>query len=185
MLDSSSAPAAGALGSAENPINYSWRIDYQYTFANLLNYQTTTSTTTVGSDNYYVPVSIPALNNDGGTDTTSADYAKYNPDNGTAVTPTVTLANGVVTSNFYITSIKNASGTEVFTEVKQHRGDGLTSEEHYRPDHTSGMTVTLSKTDYSGLGLAEGGTFYVQVSNGDWYQLTYSAAGTSIGTKVQ
>lgn len=177
VLDGGSTPAAGALGSIENPINYSWRIDYQYTFANLLNYKTSTSTATVGTGNYYVPVSIPALNQDSGE--------LYNPETGTAVVPRVTLGEigaNKLWSNFYITSIKKGD-TELFTDVYQHRGNESPNEDFYRPDHTAGMDVTLD-TDYAALGLAEGDTFYVQVSNGDWYQLTYSATGTSSGTKV-
>ena len=94
----------------EEPINYSWRVDFRHGFWNLLHHDHFTDKAqhraVVGCGYHYLPITMRALQE---VDTP-------------AVTPRVWLEGAVVRSNFYIISTQ-VEGAPVYTHVAQHWED--------------------------------------------------------------
>lgn len=92
------------------PINYSWRIDFQHGFWNLLHHDSFTDNAqhraVIGCGYHYLPITMQALQEE---DTP-------------AVVPRVWLEGTAVRSNFYIISTQ-VEGEPVYTHVAQHWED--------------------------------------------------------------
>jgi len=116
-----------------------------YTFDVLYNYENYTSG--IGSRGYYMPMTIPA----------------FHDVNSKAVTSTVTYNDGVVKSNFYISSVV-MDGQEVFPAVGQHSTANSTTRvgTGYRDAHLQENLNTI-------FGDITGKTVTVKLANGDVY----------------
>lgn len=155
--------------------NSSWRVNYKWTFHNLLGYEKSTTAFRYSND-VYLPITIRALR---------ADYVKHAYVDEASSNPVIGPDNGLIYSNWRIESstliIRDDQGNELFRNqvytglaTGTYLADGTTR--NYDQYRSSGQYVLLSYAHgdayraFAAENLTEGQTYYysvqVKLSNG-------------------